>query len=118
MGQPPVSLHPSLAAVYSRIDADQASVGKRYPGVMRDLSTNGAFIAGEPLPLLSRVAFSFPLEGYGTVESLGWVLWRRSADCQVPTADGSLVSLPQGFGVLFEAIPLEARNIIAHMVAR
>ena len=44
--------------------------GEKFPGVVRDLSTNGAFISGEPLPLLSRVAFTFPLEGFGQVEVL------------------------------------------------
>ena len=36
-----------------------ATIGKRFPAVVRDLSTNGAFISGAPLPLLSRVALKF-----------------------------------------------------------
>src|SRR5687768_16671030 len=88
IGQPAVSLHPNLAAVYSRVDADSVHLGTRFPGVVRDLSTNGAFIAGEPLPLLSRVTLRFDLDAFGNVEAVGWVLWRRSDDCEVPGPDG------------------------------
>ena len=80
--------------------------------MVRDLSTNGAFIAGDALPLLARVAFQFPLEGFGKVETLAWVLWRREADCEVPLPDGELITLPRGFGVLFESLALEARIAI------
>ena len=118
IGQPNVDLHPNLAQVYSRITADTGSVGKRFPGVIRDLSTNGAFIAGEPLPLLSRVAVRFDLDGAGAVDTIGWVLWRRDADCEVPSGSGDLLPLPRGIGILFEAIPLEARNAIARLVSK
>jgi hypothetical protein len=118
IGQPAVSLHPNLAAVYSRVDADAGHLGARFPGVVRDLSTNGAFIAGDPLPLLSRVSLRFDLDGFGAIESVGWVLWRRSADCEVPAADGSNAFLPRGIGVLFEAVPLDARTAIARLVSR
>ena len=118
IGQPDVDLHPNLAAVYSRVDADRGHVGARFPGVVRDLSTNGAFIAGEPLPLLSRVAVRFELEGIGAVEAVGWVLWQRASDCEVPGQSGETVFLPRGIGVLFEAIPLDIRNAIARLVHR
>jgi hypothetical protein len=118
IGQPDVELHPNLAAVYSRIDADRGSVGMRFPGVVRDLSTNGAFIAGEALPLLSRVAVRFDVEGAGAIDVIGWVLWRRDGDCEVPGASGDSLPLPGGIGILFEAIPLEARNAIARLVAK
>jgi hypothetical protein len=118
IGQPPVSLHPNLAAVYSRVDADSAHVGTRFPGVVRDLSTNGAFIAGDPLPLLSRVSVRFDLEGFGSIDAVGWVLWRRSADCEVPTPDGNNAFLPRGIGILFEALALDARTAIARLVSR
>jgi PilZ domain len=117
IGQPSVDLHPNLATVYSRVGADATSVGTRFPGVVRDLSTNGAFIAGEALPLLSRVATRFDVPGVGPIEVIGWVLWRRSADCEVPGAGGETLPLPRGIGILFEAIPLEARNAIARLVA-
>jgi len=118
IGQPGVTLHPNLAAVYSRVSADTNSVGKKFPGVIRDLSTNGAFIAGQALPLLSRVAVRFEIEGAGSIEVIGWVLWRRDADCNVPGSTGEPLPLPQGIGILFEAIPLEARNAIARIVGK
>jgi len=118
IGQPAVNLHPNLAAVYARVDANAASVGQRFPGVVRDLSTNGAFIAGDALPLLSRVAVRFEIEGAGQVDAIGWVLWRRDADCEVPGQGGEALPLPRGFGILFEAIPLETRNAIARLVQK
>ncbi len=118
VGQPQVPLHENLARVYQRVHPDGGTVGQRFPAIIRDLSTNGAFIAGPPLPLLARVAFAFPLEGFGQVETLGWVLWRREDDCEIPRADGSSVTLPKGFGVLFEAIPLDARIAIHKLVER
>lgn len=117
IGQPEVKLHENLAAVYQRVNATADMVGEKFPGVMRDLSTNGAFIAGEPLPLLSRVAFTFPLDGFGQVEVLAWTLWRREQDCEIPRSDGSMLELPKGFGVLFEAIPLDARLAIHKLVS-
>lgn len=117
IGQPDVSLHPNLVAVYERVGAAPPD-GKRFPAVVRDLSSNGAFISGEPLPLLARVAVHFEVKGVGPVDAIGWVLWRRSADCQVPTPSGELVTLPAGFGILFEAIPLDTRNAIAALAQR
>jgi len=117
IGQGPMHLHPNLAAVFRRVQADATTIGKRFPAVVRDLSTNGAFISAEPLPLLSRVAVKFELKGVGNVDAVGWVLWQRSEECQLPTAAGS-VTLPRGFGVLFESIPLEIRSAIATLVAR
>lgn len=118
IGQQNIKLHDNLAAVYERVDPDASKAGERIPGVIRDLSTNGAFITGEPLPLLSRVAFTFPLDGFGTVEVLAWTLWRRSDDCELPRPDGSAVKLAKGFGVLFEAVPLDARIAIHKMVSQ
>jgi hypothetical protein len=117
IGQGPMHLHPNLAAVFRRVQADATTIGKRFPAVVRDLSTNGAFISAEPLPLLARVAVKFELKGVGNVDAVGWVLWQRSEECQLPTAAGS-VTLPRGFGVLFESIPLEIRSAIAALVAR
>ena len=111
-----VHLPEALAAVYERVTAAPEFVGERLPGVVRDLSTNGVFIVAEPLPLLSRVAFTFPLEGYGQADAIGWVLWRRRADCDIPSANGVPVRLARGFGVLFEAIPLDARLHIHELV--
>jgi len=117
IGQGPISLHPNLAAVFRRVEADTSMVGKRFPAVVRDLSTNGAFIAAPPLPLLSRVAIKFDLKGVGPVDAVGWVLWQRADDCALPGPSGA-VALPRGFGVLFESIPLEIRSAISALVAR
>lgn len=114
IGQVPMQLHPTLAAVFRRVDADTSAIGAKYPAIVRDLSTNGAFVTGEPLPLLSRVAMKFDVRGIGNVDAIGWVLWQRTEDCELPGPDGSL--LPRGFGVLFEAIPMETRNAIAQLV--
>lgn len=116
IGQPAVELHSNLAKVYERVEPAAENLGEKLPGVVRDLSTNGAFIAGEALPLLSRVSFSFMLTGFGQVEVIGWALWRRSEDCELPRPDGSTALLPHGFGVLFEAIPLDARLAIHKLV--
>ena len=117
IGQGPMELHPNLAAVFRRVDADTSTIGKRFPAVVRDLSTNGAFISGAPLPLLARVAVKFELKGIGAVDAVGWVLWQRASDCELPTPTG-MITLPKGFGVLFESIPLEIRSAIAALVAR
>ena len=114
--QPMIDLHPSLAQVYQRVEPNRECVGRKFPGAVRDLSTNGAFIAGEALPLLSRVTFAFDLQDFGTVTVFGWSLWRRDSDCQVPRADGASALLPKGFGVLFEAIGLDARLAIHRLV--
>ncbi|MBX3159994.1 MAG: PilZ domain-containing protein [Deltaproteobacteria bacterium] len=115
IGQVPMTLHPNLAAVFRRVDADESTVGRRFPAVVRDLSTNGAFISGAQLPLLTRVAVKFDVRGIGPVDAIGWVLWQRTADCQLPGPQGN-VPLPQGFGVLFESIPLETRTAIAQHI--
>src|SRR5512142_2693526 len=106
IGQGSMQLHPNLAKVFRRVDADRSSIGTKFPAVVRDLSTNGAFISGAPLPLLSRVALKFDVKGVGNVDAIGWVLWQRTEDCELPGA-ATPTTLPKGFGVLFEAIPME-----------
>ena len=115
IGQPAVSLHPAVEAVYRRVAPDTRSIGTTVPGFIRDLSTNGAFIGCDPVPLLARVRVGFELPSYGTVEAVGWVLWLRESDCEIPDALGDPVPLPRGIGILFEAMPLEARQVIARM---
>jgi hypothetical protein len=117
IGQVPMFLHPNLQAVFRRVDADTSTLGKRFPAVVRDLSTNGAFITGAPLPLLARVAIKFEVKGIGPIDAVGWVLWQRTADCELPS-EGGTTTLPKGFGVLFESIPLETRAAIAQLVAK
>jgi hypothetical protein len=118
IGQASMQLHPNLARVFRRVDADKSSVGTKFPAMIRDLSTNGAFVSGAPLPLLSRVALKFELKGVGTVDAIGWVLWQRMDDCEVPGGEAASTPLPKGFGVLFEAIPMETRTAIAALVSR
>lgn len=118
IGQVPMYLHPNLQAVFRRVEADTTTLGKRFPAVVRDLSTNGAFISGVTMPLLSRVAIKFEIRGIGPVDAVGWVLWQRTADCELPGEGGASSMLPKGFGVLFESIPLETRAAIAAFVAR
>jgi hypothetical protein len=117
IGQGSMQLHPNLAKVFRRVDADRSSIGSKFPAVVRDLSTNGAFISGAPLPLLSRVALKFEVKGVGTIDAIGWVLWQRMDDCELP-GQATAQTLPKGFGVLFEAIPMETRSAIAALVAR
>lgn len=117
IGQVPMYLHPNLQAVFRRVEADTATLGKRFPAVVRDLSTNGAFISGMTLPLLARVAIKFEIRGIGPIDAVGWVLWQRTADCELPGENGN-ATLPKGFGVLFESIPLETRAAIAAFVSR
>ncbi|MBI5478424.1 MAG: PilZ domain-containing protein [Deltaproteobacteria bacterium] len=117
IGHRELHLHPSLAPLYERVHPNGENLGLKFPAAVHDLSANGCFVAGQAMPLLSRVALSFALPGYGQVEALGWVLWRRTGDCDVPVegAEPPLV-LKAGFGVLFEAIPLDARLQIARLV--
>lgn len=117
IGQVPMTLHPNLAAVFKRVEANGSTIGKRFPAVVRDLSTNGAFISGPPLPLLTRVALRFDVRSVGSIDAVGWVLWQRTDDCELPNDSGP-VTLPKGFGVLFESIPLETRAQIAALVAK
>jgi hypothetical protein len=117
IGQVAMQLHPNLARVFRRVDADPTSIGTKFPAVVRDLSTNGAFISGAALPLLARVAIQFELRGAGAIDAIGWVMWQRTDDCEIPTG-AARITLPRGFGVLFESLPMETRNAIAGLVAR
>jgi hypothetical protein len=112
-------LHPILVPIYERVQPDSSDLGLKFPGVIRDLSTNGCFITGMALPLLSRVAFAFQVAGFGQVDTVGWVLWRRREDAQLPAQNGGgqPLLLKAGFGCLFEAISLDARLAIARLVA-
>lgn len=113
VGQTNKQLPENLAKVYSRVAATEPEE-VIYPCTIKDLSTNGAFLVGSVLPLLSRVSFQFRLKNYGQVQALGWVLWHRQDDCVIPNPRGE-VSLQKGFGVLFESIPLEARLVIREL---
>ncbi|MEM9493867.1 MAG: PilZ domain-containing protein, partial [Myxococcota bacterium] len=116
--QPDMALHPNVAKVYERVTSNTERIGETFPAVIRDISVGGAFITGAALPLLSRISFSFELDDHGTVDAIAWALWRRDEDCEIPLSSGKTVTLPQGFGVLFEAIPIEARVAIHNLVVR
>jgi len=47
IGQASMLLHPNLARVFRRVDADKSSVGTKFPAMIRDLSTNAP---GAPTP--------------------------------------------------------------------
>ena len=117
IGSAPVTLLPAVAAVYHRVAADDTCVGSVVSGTVRDLSSNGAFIACEPLPLLSRVLVTFELPSVGTLDAVGWVLWLRADDCTVTDEQGREVTLPRGVGLVFESLPLEARAAIARLAS-
>src|SRR6185436_9442262 len=91
IGQVPMTLHPNLAAVFKRVDADASTIGTRFPAVVRDLSTNGAFISGPTLPLLSRVAVKFEVKSIGAIDAVGWVMWQRTEDCELPAEHGNVL---------------------------
>jgi hypothetical protein len=117
IGQAPPALLPEVAAVYQRVHADETSIGATVFGTVRDLSSNGAFVACEPLPLLSRVLLGFELASIGPVEAVAWVMGARIADVTVHDAHGREVTLPRGVGLIFESLALEARAAIARLAA-
>ena len=117
IGQAPVTLLPAVAEVYQRVTADETSVGATVFGTVRDLSSNGAFVACEPLPLLARVLLAFELPSIGPLEAVGWVLWSRTADVAATDGEGREVILPRGVGVVFESLALEARAAIARLAS-
>lgn len=115
IGEQPVVPDLALAPHFDRVAAEPTDIGMKVPGIIVDLSVNGAFIAAYPLPLLSRVTFTFPLGGFGQVDAVGWVFWRRTADTTMEL-DGRRIDLPAGIGVLFEAMPADARQEISRLV--
>lgn len=117
IGQREAPLHPNLEKVYERVKPAGDKLGEKLACQVRDLSTNGAFLTGEPLPLLSRVRFDLEIEGYGKAPVVAWTLWRRKESCEIPRGGEPSVTLAPGFGVLFESIPLAAREAIAELAA-
>jgi hypothetical protein len=118
LGEREQKLPPGLADVYERVKADNTSVGTRHQLTIKDVSMNGAFIEGETMPLLSRVAMVFEVPEFRKVEAVGWVMWRRKAACTIEREDGQKLELGPGFGVLFEWLSLESRLEIARRIAR
>ena len=116
VGQPAIELPPNLAQGVQpgrvRPQRDRPAL----PGIVRDLSTNGAFVATEPVPLMSRLAMQFEYDGQ-QIDALAWVLWQPQADCEVTGPSGTVL-LPRGIGLLFESIPLEHPHRDRARVAR
>jgi len=105
----PQDLPPELAEVYERVEPTRHDIGKPALMIVRDISSNGAFLEGAPVALLSRVRFKLPI-GDVSPEAIGWVLWRRVAPCKLGD-----VQFEPGVGVLFEAFPLDVRVEIARL---
>ena len=110
------ALPPELEPVYERVRAEASNVGQRFKMRLRDLSVNGAFLEGEPLPLNSRLALVFDMPDFQRVECIGWVLWRRKDRCQIRDTDGQSTELGAGVGILFEWITPEARAEIMRRI--
>ena len=106
-----VALPPELARVFQRVVPSEEGLGRKIEGRLRDLSSTGAFIAGPPPPLLTRVGLVFGIPGLARVEAIGWILWRRTEDVEI---NGK--NLPAGFGVLFEYLAPEARLHVDRLV--
>ncbi|GAB4566208.1 MAG: hypothetical protein Tsb0020_17720 [Haliangiales bacterium] len=104
---------PEQRSERSRSIAERAC---EFPATVRDISINGAFIAGQVLPLLTRVSFRFELRGYGTIDAHGRAMWCRDSDARAISGDDRGLLLPRGFGVLFEAISLDDRAAIHNFV--
>jgi hypothetical protein len=101
-----------LQAVYERVAPARDYLGRRTLFTVRDVSSNGAFLEGPPLSLLSRVRFKLPFGEGRESDVVGWVMWRRTAPCRIDGPYGK-VQLEPGIGVLFEAFPLDVRLEIA-----
>lgn len=106
-----INMPPELSRVFQRVHPSEEGSGKKTEGRLRDLSSTGAFITGNPPPLLARIGLIFGIPGFSRVEAIGWVLWRRTEDV---TIEGK--ELPAGFGVLFEYLQPEARLHIDRLV--
>lgn len=117
-GAPSGSLNSPSPVNFEAVPVPTEMEGARLHGTITNLSLNGAFVAltGEVPPLLSRLETAFELEGFGPVVANCIVMWRTVAD---NTAASFLVpTASSGVGLLFEAIPLEARQAIADLVRK
>ena len=112
----PTPLSEELRAVYERVEPARDYLNRPTLFTVRDVSSNGAFLEGPPLSLLSRVRFKLPFGGGADSDAIGWVMWRRTAPCRIDGPYGK-VQLEPGIGVLFEAFPLEVRLEIARRAA-
>jgi CheY-like chemotaxis protein len=104
-------------AAWEQVSINSEKAGLIFDGRIRDLAENAARIATDvQVPLLSRVALTFPLEGIPRAVVLGLVVSRGSQPVEVPRKSGPPVVLEPGFGVFFEAVPLAVRQAIIGVI--
>jgi hypothetical protein len=95
-----VQANPAESNIERVVFTTQGS-GEFFDADMLDISTNGARLSSElQPPLLSRVSLAFNFEELRYVHATALVMWRT----RTPASDGKY-----GFGVLFEAIPVDVR---------
>ena len=118
-----------LGSQPARFDPDYESLavpnefaGRRFEGMILDLSVNGARIMAPIIPaVMSRVSLSFDVPGFGNTLAACLVMWRRTTPAiSVPPLAGEAQETPTqgGFGVLFEAFDLLARLAISQLAAK
>ena len=112
------SLSSPMSTNYEAVPVPDEMQGAELEGTIVNLSLNGAFVAvaGQVPPLLGRLAVRFELEGFGPVLAHCIVMWRSVVGALA--ADYLSSSSASGVGVLFEAIPIEARQAIADVVRK
>jgi hypothetical protein len=106
VGQPRLQLCPAPGAsgIEERVEIPTEMVGERFVAVLSNLTSTGAAIESPTmLPLLSRIALTFEMNGV-RIEALGIVMWRRATESQP--------GLKRGFGVLFEAVLKDGREAL------
>jgi hypothetical protein len=110
VGEPRLQVCPAPGAAGSdevvRIQTE--NVGQRFDGIVRKLTSTGAAVeTSTVLPLMSRVALTFELNGVH-VEALGIVMWRRA----ISASPHAKPTRKPAFGVLFEATNEVTRKAI------
>ncbi|GAC1351500.1 MAG: hypothetical protein NVS3B20_18740 [Polyangiales bacterium] len=121
IGRPSQQLTPAPTAQVSDeiVAIPTRFIGQTFRGTVSNLTPTGAAIAAdEVLPLLSRVALTFELDGGVTAIALGLVMWRRTAELAVPRDDAAPLVLKPGYGVLFEALSDRTRQAINELIAK
>jgi hypothetical protein len=95
--------------------------GQRFSATIVDLSMNGARLTSTVIPaLMSRISLFFEVPGHGSTLGACLVMWRRATPSAPPPSGdwrGEASHLP-GFGVLFEALDISARQAIGQLASR
>lgn len=121
IGRPSQQLSPAPTALPTDevVEIPSQMLGKRFRGVLSNLTPTGAAVGTDTiLPLMSRVALTFQLEGGISATALGIVMWRRTEEVMVPREGLPPLKLKPGFGVLFEALPDDTRAAISDLIAK